>query len=127
MPISPIISPTKIHRPASYLLAVEWSDGFSSTITLRSFRDGCPCAACQGENIMGTVYSMGLQVMKPGMYELQSLTSVGNYAVTAAWNDGHNTGIYSWDILRALTERQALSQAQLDEYARKAAAQGSEH
>lgn len=70
---------------------------------------------------MGTHYSLGLQVMKPGMYELAALTPVGNYAIEAAWNDGHNTGIYSWDILRIIAETEALSVEQLAELMRKAA------
>lgn len=60
--------------------------------------------------------------MKPGMYELKNLQAVGNYAVQAEWGDGHNTGIYSWDILRAIAEHHALSQDQLRELEEKAAA-----
>jgi ATP-binding protein involved in chromosome partitioning len=33
------------------------------------------------------------------------ITSVGNYAITINWNDGHSTGIYSFELLRALGER----------------------
>jgi ATP-binding protein involved in chromosome partitioning len=35
----------------------------------------------------------------------RTITSVGNYAVTINWNDGHSTGIYSFELLRALGER----------------------
>ncbi len=28
---------------------------------------------------------------------------VGNYAVRIGFNDGHNTGIYTWRLLRSLT------------------------
>jgi DUF971 family protein len=31
-----------------------------------------------------------------------ALHLVGNYAMQLAWSDGHDTGIYSWDALRAL-------------------------
>jgi DUF971 family protein len=121
-------TPTTIRRPQPYLLTIDWSDGFSSTITLRALRDGCPCAACKGETIMGTHYSMGasigLQVMKPGMYELVALKPVGNYALEASWGDGHNTGIYSWDILRALAVSHALSAEELDALSQKAVEEG---
>jgi DUF971 family protein len=30
----------------------------------------------------------------------ESVTPVGNYALSFVWNDGHKTGIYSWDYLR---------------------------
>jgi len=32
---------------------------------------------------------------------------VGNYAITINWNDGHSTGIYSFERLRAFGERGA--------------------
>jgi DUF971 family protein len=31
---------------------------------------------------------------------------VGNYAVRLTFDDGHNTGIYSWDILQDYGRRQ---------------------
>ena len=30
------------------------------------------------------------------------LSLVGNYALNIEWSDGHRTGIYPWDMLRAL-------------------------
>ena len=32
---------------------------------------------------------------------LDSIEAVGSYAIQLFWNDGHHTGIYSWDTLRA--------------------------
>jgi DUF971 family protein len=117
-------TPTKITKPAPYLLSFEWSDGITTTITLRTFRDECPCASCKGETIMGKTYSFGMQVMKPGMYDLTNIQVVGNYAVQADWKDGHNTGIYSWDILRGIAEKFTLSSEQIAELAQKAAQEG---
>lgn len=71
---------------------------------------------------MGKTYSFGMQVMKPGMYDLVRIQAVGNYAIQADWKDGHNTGIYSWDILRGIVEQFDLSPEQissLQEQARK--------
>lgn len=31
--------------------------------------------------------------------EITALDAVGNYAVQPTFSDGHNTGIYSWDLL----------------------------
>ena len=30
---------------------------------------------------------------------IQKIEGVGNYAIRISFNDGHNTGIYSWDYL----------------------------
>ena len=37
----------------------------------------------------------------------QVISSIGNYAIGIDWNDGHNSGIYSFDHLRSLGERAA--------------------
>lgn len=111
--------PRKIYRPKPYLLTMEYDDNFSATISLVAFRDECPCAKCKGETILGTTYTFGLQTIQPGMYELLSLAPVGNYAVEAVWRDGHNSGIYTWENLRAIAEKNALSEAELLELSQK--------
>lgn len=73
---------------------------------------------------MGTTYSFGMKVSKPGMYELEGIHPVGNYAVQAIWKDGHNTGIYTWDILRQISQERGLSAEQLQHYAEQARAEG---
>jgi hypothetical protein len=35
------------------------------------------------------------------------ISSVGNYAITISWSDGHSSGIYSFEHLRAIGERDA--------------------
>jgi DUF971 family protein len=35
------------------------------------------------------------------------ISSVGNYAITISWNDGHSAGIYSFEHLRVLGDRGA--------------------
>jgi ATP-binding protein involved in chromosome partitioning len=37
----------------------------------------------------------------------RTITSVGNYAIQVNWSDGHSTGIYSFESLRAFGERGA--------------------
>ncbi|MDX9759046.1 MAG: DUF971 domain-containing protein [Bacteroidota bacterium] len=88
-------------------LRITWSDGHIVHVPIQRFRDECPCASCQGESdIFGTIrMPMQLQIAVPGKYELKSLTPLGNYAVAALWGDGHDSGIYSWDYLRAMEAR----------------------
>jgi len=35
--------------------------------------------------------------------KIETMESVGNYAVQFTWNDGHGSGIFTWDFLRGLT------------------------
>jgi DUF971 family protein len=38
---------------------------------------------------------------KPAL-KMLSIEPVGGYAIQIAWNDGHSTGIYSWEHLRRI-------------------------
>lgn len=98
------IVPTVIERLEGSVLRVAWSDGFSATIPLDVLRRYCPCAYCKGEQVFGTVVMLPLQQFSPGMYELRTLEPVGNYGIRARWADGHDTGIYTWQLLRQIAE-----------------------
>ena len=82
---------------------------------LADLRDACPCAHCTGEEIMGQTVFEGMKTVAPGMNDLKGLTPVGNYAVQAAWGDGHDTGIYTWEQLRSLFESKRLAQNTIEE------------
>ncbi len=107
--LCPMLKPLTLKRRNVAVLTSAWSDGFESAILLRDLRDACPCAFCTGEEIMGQTVFAGIKTMQPGMNELESLTPIGNYGVQAAWKDGHNTGIYTWDMLRSLFEGKKLT------------------
>jgi DUF971 family protein len=86
---------------------VEWSDGHLSAYPYRKLRDKCPCATCTGSDWQPShgreaqdqpsPFPMYQKTLKPERAEL-----VGRYAVQIYWNDGHSTGIYSFDYLRSL-------------------------
>jgi DUF971 family protein len=40
---------------------------------------------------------------RPSSYRMKSWQMVGGYAIQPTWNDGHNTGIYSFDYLKRLS------------------------
>jgi DUF971 family protein len=81
-------------------LTIEWTDGHPSAYPYRYLRDRCPCATCSE---MGPRPSpaaapfpiLGVKPLKPERAEL-----VGRYALQIFWNDGHSSGIYSFDYLR---------------------------
>ena len=58
---------------------------------------------------MGQTVFIGMKTFAAGMNELAALNPVGNYGVQAAWKDGHDTGIYTWDMLRTIFESKRLS------------------
>jgi DUF971 family protein len=48
---------------------------------------------------------------------------VGNYGIQASWKDGHDTGIYSFDMLRTIFESKRLSKQTIDEIDRQLSSQ----
>ena len=96
--------PTKLELTDQQQLRIEWSDGQRRQYGLRDLRDACPCATCREKQ-------SAAKPMLPilGEAELQPLAidgmkPVGSYAYTISWSDGHNTGIYTYELLRALGE-----------------------
>src|SRR5205085_7570382 len=84
-------------------LAIKWDDGSESFVTLEKLRRHCPCAGCQGErDIMGNVYKGPDKPLTPQAFQVVRLNNVGGYALQPFWADGHSTGLYSYDYLKAV-------------------------
>jgi DUF971 family protein len=80
------------------LLRVLWDDDYLSDYPFTYLRGWCPCAVCQGHG--GERHF--IRVENP---QLVSIGLVGNYALNPRWGDGHETGIYTFEYLRSLSER----------------------
>jgi DUF971 family protein len=92
--------PTDIQQIGNEL-AMKWSGGGESFISLEKLRRACPCAGCQGEtDIMGNLYKNPEQKLSAAAFELVRFESVGGYAIQPVWRDGHATGIFSFDYLQ---------------------------
>jgi len=91
-------------------IEIDWKDGHHSSFGVEYLRDWCPCATCAGTH--GTEprpkRAAAGKISAPAspfqMYKARDkmvdIEPVGNYALRIVWNDGHNTGIYSYDHLR---------------------------
>jgi DUF971 family protein len=87
---------------------IDWKDGHVTHFSFQWLRDACPCATCDeerkkdhrrpGEPVPQPASLLPMYKEKPRPKEV---LSVGKYAISFRWNDGHETGIYSWDYLRA--------------------------
>ncbi len=96
--------PTQIRLSTPEKLGITWDDGHESVISLQTLRDRCPCAGCQGETVLLRTYKPQSSPALPGKYELRGAETIGHYALQISWGDGHNTGIYPWQVLRAMCE-----------------------
>jgi len=85
-------------------LAIQWNDGTESYLDLQFLRRACPCAACGGEpDVLGNVLRPHLSYSE-NSFELAGFQIVGGYALQPRWQDGHETGLYSFQYLRRLSE-----------------------
>jgi DUF971 family protein len=100
----PSTEPEHIAVSKSKGIQIDWKDGHCSKYDLRSLRDNCPCATCagtHGDGETGATRLSPFQIYKPAL-KMLAVEPVGNYAVQITWNDGHSSGIYSFDHLRGI-------------------------
>ncbi|MBX9788656.1 MAG: DUF971 domain-containing protein [Pirellulales bacterium] len=101
--------PTKLARTEDGRLLIEWSDGQRRVYRYRELRDACPCATCREQRQAPAQPASLLPVLTPA--EARPLTiagmkPVGNYAYSIEFSDGHDSGIYTFELLRSLGEVQ---------------------
>ena len=80
-------------------LGIVWEDGHESYFPGHTLRCACRCAECI-EETSGRKLLQDNRV--PSDVHVTELHPVGNYAVGIRWSDGHETGIYPFERLRAL-------------------------
>jgi DUF971 family protein len=100
------IMPTAInlYKTDGYL-EIAWNDGQVCKYPLSQLREACPCVECRGgHQYMGREFGPTdiLKLTPKRSYMVTALAMVGNYALQPSWDDGHQTGIYTWDYLKHL-------------------------
>lgn len=81
-------------------LEVDFADGARYSYPAELLRVESPSAEVQGHGAHKTIVA-GRRYVK-----VQSIEEVGNYAIRIVFDDGHDTGIYSWAYLHDLGARQ---------------------
>lgn len=90
--------PTEARRlPDERRLRLAWSDGHAAEYDYAWLRGHCPCAGCQGHFAAELVYHPPAEPV-----DLVAIQAVGNYALSFRFSDGHATGIYRFELLRAI-------------------------
>lgn len=104
------IKPQKVTlNKTEQALKIEWSDGLLSEYPLSHLREACPCVECRGGHAnMGLEHAPDdlLKLVPRRSYAVTALVAVGNYALQPSWDDGHSTGIYTWEYLRLISPQQ---------------------
>ena len=82
-------------------LEIEWADGHYSEFTLFGLRKNCPCVECRGGHSQMGKFEPQLFLVDPiREFRVVSAEQIGNHALKITWDDGHNSGMYRWDLLR---------------------------
>jgi DUF971 family protein len=110
IPIDPRNKPAavKIHVSSGAGVDIAWTDGHTSHYDFAYLRDHCPCATCneERENQLAFATAGGTPTPVLPMFKAKAraraAASVGNYAIHITFSDGHATGIYSYEQLRAI-------------------------
>lgn len=87
------------------VVIITWRDGHRSVYPFDDLRRDCPCASCNDarDKRLNTRELMVLSgpVLQPGEVRITNYRPVGWYALNFTWSDGHDTGIYTYESLRA--------------------------
>jgi DUF971 family protein len=99
---SPVPTEIKLHQK-SQILEIAFADGKSFQFSAEFLRVYSPSAEVRG-------HGPGQEVLQAGKKNVQivAVEPVGQYAVQLRFSDGHDTGIYSWDLLYDYGTRQDL-------------------
>lgn len=92
-------------------VAIAWDDGAESYYAAERLRAASPSADQRGErDILGQLHGGSGPREFPGV-RVTGWERVGNYAVRFEFSDGHRTGLYAFDYLRALADAGGAARA----------------
>ena len=83
----------KLHQK-SRALEIEFADGKTFSLLCEFLRVYSPSAEVRGHGPSQEVLQTGKRTI-----EITAIEPVGTYAIQPRFSDGHDTGLYSWEVL----------------------------
>ncbi len=83
----------------SRILEIEFDDGAKFELPCEYLRVYSPSAEVKGHGPGQAVLQVGKENVN-----IKEIEPVGNYAIKLIFDDGHNTGLYTWEYLYELGE-----------------------
>lgn len=87
------------------VLTIRWSEGEPTRHDYTTLRRFCPCATCTTERDkvktmkgLRVLSGSGAPNLEPRIVKVEPL---GRYAFRFDWDDGHGSGIYTYEFLRS--------------------------
>jgi DUF971 family protein len=94
----------RVHKEQRELELV-WTDSDISRLPFRTVRQNCRCAVCVDE-------FSGKQLLAPESVPvdlgLLEVSLCGNYALRIRWSDDHDSGLFTWNHLRSISDKLAV-------------------
>ena len=100
-PDTPIPSEIRLVSDTSSM-AIQFDNGESFELPYEYLRVYSPSAAVRGHGVGQGVLQTGKRNVT-----ISGIEGVGNYAVKIIFSDGHDSGLYSWDVLYELATQQS--------------------
>lgn len=96
--------PTHLALDDDKALRISWSDGVVRRYRPQALREACPCATCREKRDVPASPFAILSPAETRPLAILAMRPVGNYAYSVEFSDGHDTGIYTIELLRELGE-----------------------
>lgn len=94
--------PTDINlHQKSRMLEIAFDDGKRYSLSCEFLRVYSPSAEVRGHGPGQEVLQLGKEQVN-----ITAIEPIGNYAIKLVFDDGHDTGIYSWETLYEMGESQ---------------------
>ena len=97
-----------ISKKNEEILLIDW-DNEISEFSIPQLRRNCPCAKCKKhqDSITESDLSNKMRIVErqsilASPFVLAEIKLVGRYAINLIWQDGHHSGIYTYDLLHEL-------------------------
>ena len=104
----PVPTEIKLHQK-SRVLELAYENGDRYELSFEFLRVFTPSAEARGHGVGQDTLQVGKRDV-----DVVSIEPVGNYAIRPVFSDGHDSGLYSWDVLHGLcVHRDELWQAYL--------------
>lgn len=101
--------PVDLERLPAGRIRIRWSDQTVMEYSAQRMRQRCPCATCREKRRSETTEKpKGLPVLSAAEtrpLEVAAMRPVGQYAYNIAFTDGHDSGIFSFSLLREIGEQ----------------------
>ena len=90
--------PTQLSLASKRELLIAWDDDQHRIYPVEELRANCPCATCKA---LRSDPASPLPAIEPDL-TIRTMDPVGSYAYRILFSDGHDTGLYSLELLRRL-------------------------